>query len=263
MTTDLLDTVSVAGVKAWACGTNNTMIILHGGPGMDHSYLIGPLLPLRQRFRLLFYDQTVRANSGHNLVEQLVEQLLSIVSTLSSVGPISIFAHSWGAYLAYEVLSRRPGLALHDLILASPVGLTKARFDASGQRIIDRLPKEILPKLQALEDSGRDLEMMSLIFPYYLAQDNRTLHCTIERYSNAINQHVIHDLGNYDFRGIGSRFPTNTLIIYGDDDIEQPQDTAESQGAATVAIISNAGHFAFYEQQERFIQSIFSRIPQQ
>ena len=35
----------------------DTVVVLHGGFGAEHSYLIAPLLPLADRYRFVLYDQ--------------------------------------------------------------------------------------------------------------------------------------------------------------------------------------------------------------
>jgi len=227
---------------------------------MDHSYLVHPLHGLSGLFEFVFYDQIVHDKGETNPIPQLVEQLAVLVHGCLQSGSLGVLAHSWGAYLLYELLARDTNLVLSHAILVSPVGLTKERFDASGGRIVSRIPDAVMSEMQSLAADGKDREVMDLIYPYYLAQRNRHMACPVGRYSNSDNERIIAAIGDYDFRSLGSRLPSRTLLVYGDEDIECPADTSELHGHGQVQTIEGAGHFSFCEQPERFRLAVLNRF---
>ena len=54
-----------------AIGNGQPIIVLHGGPDFDHSYLLPDLDRLKDRFRLIYYDQRGRGRSADKLSSTL------------------------------------------------------------------------------------------------------------------------------------------------------------------------------------------------
>jgi proline iminopeptidase len=48
-------------------GQGQPIIILHGGPDFDHSYLLADMDRLSDSFRLIYYDQRGRGKSTENV----------------------------------------------------------------------------------------------------------------------------------------------------------------------------------------------------
>ena len=48
-------------------GQGPPIIVLHGGPSFDHSYLLPDLDRLASAFRLIYYDQRGRGKSAENI----------------------------------------------------------------------------------------------------------------------------------------------------------------------------------------------------
>src|SRR5262245_6697695 len=53
-----------------AIGQVHPVIVLHGGPDFDHSYLLPELDQLGDAFRLIYYDQRGRGKSAENVRPQ-------------------------------------------------------------------------------------------------------------------------------------------------------------------------------------------------
>lgn len=100
----------------------DTVVVLHGGFGAEHSYLIDPLLPLADRYRFVLYDQRgslrSRVPAGADSLITLgamVEDLEALRRQLG-LDQLTLLTHSMGAVTAYAYLDRYPdrvrGLAL-------------------------------------------------------------------------------------------------------------------------------------------------------
>src|SRR5450759_3536201 len=109
------------------------LLILHGGPGADHRYLLPQMLHLGEKHDLLFYDQRGGGRSKADARipitwETHVEDLGAVVEELG-LDPLSIVGYSWGAMLGllYAIEQRgNPHLRAPDrMALISPAPLTK------------------------------------------------------------------------------------------------------------------------------------------
>jgi proline iminopeptidase len=94
-----------------ARGAGDTVIVLHGGWGAEHSYLVRPLAPLGDKFRLVFYDQrgSLRSPAPDSTVRlpRLVSDLEHLRRSLG-LEQVTLIAHSMGAQLAYAYLAEHP-----------------------------------------------------------------------------------------------------------------------------------------------------------
>ena len=109
------------------------LVVLHGGPGADHCYLLPQMLHLGERYDLLFYDQRGGGRSKTNALTPVtwqthVEDLAAVIAEFS-LNPVSIVGYSWGAMLAllYVIEQRQnPHLRVPDrLALINPAPLTR------------------------------------------------------------------------------------------------------------------------------------------
>lgn len=105
-------------------GRGQAIIVLHGGPDFDHSYLLPDLDRLADAHRLIYYDQRGRGKSADRVKPEDVT-LASDVDDLDKVrqhfqlqSP-ALLGHSWGAVLALEYALRHPTRVSH-LILMNP-----------------------------------------------------------------------------------------------------------------------------------------------
>jgi proline iminopeptidase len=105
--------------------TEAPLLILHGGPGLPHDYLI-PIASMVPNRATVFYDQLGCGRSSAPVdphrstysIWQSVEDLHQVINGLK-LSQFVLFGHSWGGILAYEFLRSRPSSAVLGLILAN------------------------------------------------------------------------------------------------------------------------------------------------
>ena len=102
----------------------NAVIVLHGGWGAEHSYLVPAIRPLADQWRFVLYDQRGSLRSPAtppakvtyaNLIEDL-EQLRRRLG----LEKVTLMAHSMGNMLAYGYLREHPD-RVAGLVLVGPV----------------------------------------------------------------------------------------------------------------------------------------------
>lgn len=105
-------------------GEGPPILILHGGPSIGHEYLVDGLLPLADRYELIFFDQrgigrsTGSADSSRLTVSRTLDDIDSMRLTLAGE-PVFLLGHSWGAALALSYAIDRPE-AVHAVVLVDP-----------------------------------------------------------------------------------------------------------------------------------------------
>ncbi len=247
----------VGDSDTWRLGSGPPLIAIHGGPGLDHSYWVKSLTPLGELRQIVFYDQ-VGCGKNNELpqnftIEALVAQLINLIQDIENGKKVDIIAHSWGAYIFYESLRAKSALNLGKAILVSPVGLNRKRFDESGERLISRIPEKILSSIELMEKKGEGVAVMNMLAPFYFGEPRSDIQELFSYYNPDTYYKVVEALGEFDCSDIVNFLPPKTILLYGERDIELPEDTKELHGATSLSIIPGAGHFSFAENQTEFI----------
>jgi len=105
-------------------GQGTAIIVLHGGPDFDHSYLVPEMDRLSDSFHLIYYDQRGRGRSADRVQPEDVT-LASDIADLEEVrqyfnlDALVLLGHSWGTVLALEYALRYPERVSH-MILMNP-----------------------------------------------------------------------------------------------------------------------------------------------
>jgi proline iminopeptidase len=124
-------------------GQGPTVIVLHGGPDFDHSYLLPDLDRLADAYRLVYYDQRGRGRSADGVRPEDV----TLASDLDDIDRVRIasgsdapilLGHSWGAVLAVEYALRDPERVSH-LVLMNPAPVTADDLAAARKLYLERL----------------------------------------------------------------------------------------------------------------------------
>lgn len=155
--------VAVQGGEVWyrivgADKPGVPLLILHGGPGVPHDYLV-PLEALADRRPVVFYDQLGCGNAARPTdqslwtIDRYVDELDKLRATLK-LDRVHILGHSWGTVLAVEYMLQRRPPGVVSLTLAGPA-LSMERWIADQRVWILELPKEVQSTISAAEAAGR------------------------------------------------------------------------------------------------------------
>lgn len=251
------------------------LVVLHGGPGADHCYLLPQMLHLGERYDLLFYDQRGGGRSKSDPQVPItwrthVEDLGAVVTEFG-LEPLSLVGYSWGAMLAllYTVEQRRnPHLVPPArLALISPAPMTREYRRAFESEFARRQQSpDIVRMREVLAKSGlreRDPEAyrqraFELGVAGYFADPAKARDLTTFRVVGRVQQSVWESLGDFDLsRELeGIRIPS--IVIHGRDD---PIPLASSVEAARVietnlVVLDDCGHVPYVEQPERLFAAL-------
>ncbi len=244
-----------------------SLIVLHGGPGADHRYLLPQMLHLAERYDLIFYDQRgsgkSRADDNTPITWQDHVADLGLVAKELGVDRPSIVGYSWGGMLAslYAIeASKNPALPQPDrIVLLSPAPANKAYraiFDDAMRR--RGTTPEIAAERQALMDSGlRDTDpdayrqrLFELGVTAYFADPADARELTPFRVVGRVQQSTWDSLGDYNLLPQLSQIHVPVLIVHGRQDpipVESSLDMARELGTEVV-LIDDCGHVPYVEQ---------------
>jgi proline iminopeptidase len=93
------------------------LLVLHGGPGLDHTMFGDYLDPLGERYRLVFVDGRGQGRSDRNTnpASWTLQQHASDVSAVAAaigVEDYAVLGHSYGAFVALQHCTDAPGAAV-------------------------------------------------------------------------------------------------------------------------------------------------------
>jgi len=252
------------------------LVVLHGGPGADHQYLLPQMLDLGSEYDLILYDQRgggrSRTDDPAPITWQThVEDLASVVSELA-LDPLEIVGYSWGGLLAMlnAVAAARSvpsslfpvptaSAAPHSLALIDPAPITRAyreQFEAEFSRrqqgpVIQALRAELAASgLRESDPEAYRHRSFELSVAGYFADPARARDLTPFRVVGRVQQSVWASLGDFDLRGPLGAVGIPSLIVHGRQD---PIPLASSEAAAhalraRLVVLDNCGHVPYVEQ---------------
>jgi proline iminopeptidase len=114
--------VAHAALYYRAIGQGPPIIILHGGPDFDHTYLLPDMDRLAAAFRLIYYDQRGRGKSAPGVRPadvSLASDITDIdaVRTHFQLDAVAVLGHSFGGLLAMAYALRHPERVSHLILL--------------------------------------------------------------------------------------------------------------------------------------------------
>jgi L-proline amide hydrolase len=139
-------------------GGRAPLVVLHGGPGATHDYLLSLTDLARDGRAVVHYDQLGNGRSTHFpergadfwTVDLFVRELANLVGALG-IGDHHVLGQSWGGFLAQEYALTRP-VGLRSLVLADTAA-SFPDFVAEANRLRAGLPSEVEATLRRHEEA--------------------------------------------------------------------------------------------------------------
>ncbi len=121
------------------------LVLIHGGPGQTHGYMLDALKLADER-AVILYDQLDSGRSDHpdNPANWTIERSLAELEGIRvalGVPRWHVFGHSWGGTVALEYGARRPK-ELAGLVLASPL-ISSHSWIADAHALRIKLPADV------------------------------------------------------------------------------------------------------------------------
>jgi proline iminopeptidase len=271
-----MTTISVRGISLFVkiMGQGYPLLLMHGGPGMDHSSLL-PLMPCADQFTLIFYDHRCNGRSeGAEVTSMTWENLTADVEALRQTlgfDKWAVLGHSFGGMVALEYALRYPKNVSHLLLMDTcgdtrwvqqnaPEILAKRGYSAAavqgarrffnGQLAPDEVFSTALKFARAYYDRSSLLTLFRQIVPGSRAKMRPE--AQVYGFSQLLTGWTVMDrLGEI-------KMPT--LVLAGRDDFQFPPEhqaiLADRLPNAQLELIERAGHNAPMERPEEVIEAV-------
>jgi pimeloyl-ACP methyl ester carboxylesterase len=244
------------------------ILLLHGGPGASHDYLLPQMLALAEQHRLVTYDQRGGGLSRHDDDRATIgwqEQVADVALVVRELGlePLIIVGYSWGGLLAMlyaiEAAAGRQAPSPARLVLVDPAPINRTWREEFERALAARQADPAITAMRAeLQASGlreRDPDAyrqraFELSVAGYFADSQRARDLTPFRVTGRVQQSIWQSLGDYDLSSALETVRVPALVVHGRQD---PIPLAASEAAARAlgtrcVVIEDSGHVPYVEQ---------------
>jgi len=257
-------------------GTGSPIVVLHGGPGMDHGSIANDLESLTEKHQLIFYDQrgggrsSLPKDTGLLTIERHVSDLETVRQHFG-LERITILAHSFGPAIAGLYAIAHPD-RVERMIFIGPIPPRKSTFfEDYGAALASRVSPEDLERMTKLGKTFSTSKNMvktcrqywALATPPRLAKSSVVEMVTSDlctappdaiRYGMTVtNEVTFKSLGEWDWRSQLGAVTAPVLIIHGQQDaipMALVEEWAKALPNAQLLKVPDAAHFPHAERPE-------------
>ncbi len=257
-------------------GRGDPLVILHGGPGLDHHMFGDYLDPLAERYRLIFVDQRSQGKSDRApedtwTIRQMAADVVSLARSQHLEG-YAVLGHSFGAMVALQNAVDHPGEAALSIISC---GVPSAEYLKVVDENLQRFEPESL-RAQVTSSWERETgattqeDVESLLndqLPFHFGDplDPRIPEYETRTAGAVYAPDVLSYFARQEYGGIevvdrlsGVSHPV--LVLAGRKDRTCGVAAAEAIAAgipdAELTIFEHSGHMTFVEENERYLSVV-------
>jgi len=259
----------------------DTVVILHGGPGLNMEYFAADLEPLAERHTLLFYDQrgagrsSLVSDSAGLTGARFVDDLEAI-RVHFHLQQLTLLGHSWGAGVAALYAARFPA-KVGRLLIVDGVPLRLAELTAGFEQMDRARDSTERAQMQQWMDARRaHSEDPAACHAYYVLwfrpffedptamRRSRGDFCAGTPASRrnkiqSVDRFTMASLGDWDWRPDLRSLDAPTLVIHGATDpipLSSAREWASTLPDARLLILLNVGHFPYLEAPASFFTAV-------
>ena len=257
-------------------GNGYPLIVLHGGPGLDHHEFGDYLDPLCDQFRLLLVDQRAQGKSDMCpestwTLEQMAKDVVSLADALN-LKKYAVLGHSYGAFVALQNAVDFPGHAAQTIVSG---GIPSAKFLSVVQENLQKLePVDVREKVIASWDREANVktqeefaELMHDQMPFHFGNpldpciadyEERTMDTV---YAPAMLRHFSQaEYGGIEVEDRLKDVTQPVLVCTGRLDrvctVEAAEAIRNGLPQAESVIFEHSGHMTFVEETERYLHVV-------
>jgi proline iminopeptidase len=270
-----MPTVNGVAIHERRVGDGPPVVILHGGPGAHHDYLLPGFDALATGRTLIYYDQ--RGGGGSPVPRDVPVGWREHVADLEALrmywglSKLTLAGYSWGGLLAMLYALAHPRRVAR-MALVSPAPAWRAARDEFERRFNARtMTPELQEARRALRESGlREKDpaahvqrLFELAVAGYFHDPAQARQLTPFRVTERTRAEVWATLGDFDLRPALRNLDIPTLVLHGDDDpipVESARTVAECLRAEFV-LLENCGHVPYVERFPAFRDALDRFLP--
>ena len=256
-------------------GAGLPVMLLHGGPGLDHTMFRPWLDPLADEFRLLYVDERGQGSSERVDPQTVTLSVwagdIDLLAVTLELDRFAVLGHSFGAFIALTHAIER-GTA--DGYVISGGADTRAALDADVTAAIEALGDDGAAIAKSWEDEKTvqtDEEFAALLeaqMPFHFAGAVPADFAAATVYAPEVLRHAANTgYHDFDFPPQLDRIRKPTLIVVGERDRTTTPRAArvlhDGIADSELSVIPEVGHMSFVEAPDVYIEvvrSFFRRV---
>lgn len=272
--------VEGAGARIYfkTMGRGMPLLLLHGGPGADHSDFLPALKPLAKRHQLVLIDErgsgrSERLGDPTSYTLALMVKDIECVRKHLQLEQWVVLGHSFGGILAQAYAVRHPKRLL-GLVLAG-TGSSARCIDADFRKLRKRLPAALRSRLASCERAGifqangaytkqYAAASAEAISPYMYARtpprrfnnpQPPAMEVLREMWVRRSDFRIDGNLKGFDFTKSLARVRAPSLVVIGDRDLVSTAAAEVSRASlprATLVVMAECAHMMFIDQAAHF-----------
>ena len=259
-------------------GSGIPLLVLHGGPGSDHSDFLPALRPLARRCQLVLIDERgsgrserLKDSKGYTL-DHMVKDIERVRLHLR-LPQLVVLGHSFGGILAQAYATRHPKRIL-GLVLAG-TGSSAHCIDRDFRNIRKHLSARLRARLARLEKAGifqadgayrsdYAAASMEALAPHMYAKPPQPryqqpfelgMEVLREMWVRRSDFRIDGNLKGFDFTRSLARVQAPSLVVIGDRDLVSTATADVSRASlprATLVVMAECAHMMYIDQTARF-----------
>jgi proline-specific peptidase len=249
-------------------GNGFPLIVLHGGPGLDHSSFRPYLDSLGDGFRLLYVDERGQGRSERvdpqTLSLEVFARDVDLLAEALELGSFALLGHSFGAIIA-TCHATELGTATAYVIsgggdsseaLEADVEASLAAFGADGRAIIDSWEQE-----KTVETEEQLKQLMRDQMPFHFHGEPPAGYGEETVGSPEVLRYFANiGYGDFDYRPKLKDVEKPTLVIVGEHDRTTTPRAAhvlhEGIPGSELYVVRDSGHMTFVEQTDDYLATV-------
>lgn len=246
-----------------------TVVVVHGGPGLPHEYFHPLLSNLGKYMRLVYFDRRadILSRNSSTDVMSLVEMAEEIDELRKTLGlnRITLLAHSFGGAIALTYALRYPD-NVKRLILTSTAASIENPAEAE-KRLVKTLSSDELSAYNSTDAGGSPCDRVRrryrALYPHYfhLVPSAELLDFGVYSvYFDSLAKKLVlaSRAGGFDVRSALDRIKAPVLVFGGRHDLVTPlsdvREMADGLPQSKLVVMEHSGHFPFIEENYLFTE---------
>jgi proline iminopeptidase len=257
-------------------GRGHPLLLLHGGPGLDHHEFADYLDPLAEDHRLILVDQRAQGRSAPAdpatwTLRQMAADVVALARALE-LARYAVLGHSFGAFVALQWAVDHPEEPAAAIISS---GLPHSRYlERVGDGLLAFEPVELRERVAASwarETEVETAEQMAALLhdqmPFHFADPRDPRIAELERRSagavyapNVLRHFAMAGYGDIDVEERLGAVRCPVLVLAGRHDrvcvVEGGIAIANGIPGAQLVIFEQSAHMTYVEENERYLDAV-------
>jgi proline iminopeptidase len=257
-------------------GNGYPLMVLHGGPGLDHHMFGDYLDPLADEFRLILVD--LRANGLSDMcptetwtLQQMAKDLVSLAEALG-LKKYAVLGHSYGAFVVLQNAVDHPGRASQTIVSS---GLPSTKYLGAVWKNLEKFEpvelreqvtkswerEKVVQTREEVDQLGHD----QIPFQFANPLDPRIAEFEKRTAGGVNSPEVLRFFANADYGGIEvedrlTNVTQPVLVLAGRDDrtciVEGAEAIAKGLPHAQLVLFENSAHMTYVEENKKYLKVV-------